>query len=116
MYSALKNGESTVEEMFAPKAAGITHQVVANPLADEEPASPTQETDAAEAAPAEAVGDQGLESSPAIDADPVNWREIGAKAFQDGMSRRAVPPEASSDKASADEWLAGFDEAKGSAQ
>lgn len=74
------------------------------------------ETDAAEAAPAEAAGDEGLASSPAVDADPVNWREIGAKAFQDGMSRRAVPPEARSDKASADEWLAGFDEAKGSAQ
>lgn len=36
MYSALKNGEATVEEMFAPKAAGPGRGFakVANPLAD----------------------------------------------------------------------------------
>lgn len=116
MYSAIKNGESTVEEMFAPKTAGITHQVVANPLADDQPAPPIPEIDAAEAAPAEAAGVEGHASSPAVSAEPVDWRERGAQAFRDGMSRRAVPPEARSDKEAIDAWLAGFDEAKGSAQ
>ncbi|MCW5697315.1 MAG: hypothetical protein KIS96_11370 [Bauldia sp.] len=36
MYAALKNGESTVEEMFAPAVkAGPGHATVANPLSDE---------------------------------------------------------------------------------
>lgn len=40
MYSALRNGESTVEEMFSGTLPGkSTHEKIANPLADEVPAS-----------------------------------------------------------------------------
>lgn len=35
MYAALKNGESTVEEMFAPASKAAGHATVANPLSDE---------------------------------------------------------------------------------
>ena len=59
MFSALKNGEATVEEMFSGKAfaaAGPQHGVIKNPLSDKEPepkkdeASPPPET-ASETAP-----------------------------------------------------------------
>lgn len=40
MYSALRNGESTVEEMFSGTLPGkSTHEKIANPLADDVPAS-----------------------------------------------------------------------------
>lgn len=38
MFSALKNGEATVEEMFSPRVVGNVHQTVTNPLADSGPA------------------------------------------------------------------------------
>lgn len=37
MFSALKNGEATVEEMFSPRVVGSGHQTVASPLADAGP-------------------------------------------------------------------------------
>ena len=39
MYAALKNGEETVETLFDPRKVGSTHDVVANPLKDEEPSA-----------------------------------------------------------------------------
>jgi len=45
MFSALKNGEATVEEMFAGTvAAASSHAKVANPLSDEAPPPPKQDS------------------------------------------------------------------------
>jgi len=40
MYSALKNGEATVEEMFDPRKTTSNHEKVANPLSDTPPHDP----------------------------------------------------------------------------
>lgn len=50
MFSALKNGEATVEEMFSPRVVGNVHQAVNNPLADTGPAKAATPAKAAPAA------------------------------------------------------------------
>jgi len=94
MFSAIKNGEATVEEMFSGKqTAGPTHAVVKNALADE---------------PAPEKGAAG--GSPAPEAPAANpFFDAGAKAAREGASRKSQPkaePEASL-------WLAGYDSVKG---
>lgn len=138
MRSAIKNGESTVEEMFGKPEPD--HKVVANPLADEPEATNATKEPAADGeghAATEAAGEDGGavkashvsgESSPAATgagsgesasaatAGPAvsEWFAIGAKAARDGMSRRGLPPELrTADRADdADAWFTGFDSVK----
>lgn len=125
MFSTLKNGESSVEEMFGKPEPD--HKVVSNPLSDEP--SENTETDGAQAvASSQAAEETALEnddasgsassgsepeSSAAANDDP--WFVRGQEDFMAGSSRRAVPPEIRG-KPEADRWLAGFDSAKESAK
>lgn len=72
MFSALKNGEATVEEMFSPRVAGSTHQAVANPLADTGPATKAAgtkaETTKAKPAKAASSAKAGAEKDKSADA------------------------------------------------
>lgn len=126
MFSTLKNGESTVEEMFGKPEP--THKFVKNPLADE----PAQETDAANAAevdgggghsPAETQGrgaatsvseqesaDAGETASDAA-ADPIF--AAGVEAAMKGASRKAVPADVKRDEEKTALWHAGFDSVSG---
>jgi hypothetical protein len=129
MRSAIKNGESTVEEMFGkPEPA---HKVVKNPLADE----PAQETGAqasqAAAEEAESARSSDLRDTAAADietaevgnafsaqaaaqeaaADPVF--AAGVEAAMKGASRKAVPATIKSDEEKAARWLSGFDSVRG---
>lgn len=69
MFSALKNGEATVEEMFSPRLAAPTHKVVANPLSDEKPAeaksNPADANSPPAPASAEKAGPETSTSGPA---------------------------------------------------
>jgi hypothetical protein len=96
MFSALKNGETTIEELFDPRRAGRAFDVVANPLKDE-PASPAVEV----AAPAVADGAQGaIDEAPAAlsaaDAgrDPAaaddRVPDLVAVAFERGQRSKAA--------------------------
>ena len=129
MYATLKNGESTVEEMFGRgEAAGGSFEKVANPLADDDQApgdgkvrGHTSELAQAE----EIVGADGkiLKSRDGevgqVIEDPVAYaRERGRKDAENKRSRKAIPPEyrEESRKAEADAWLAGFDAFKAESQ
>lgn len=121
MFSTLKNGESSVEEMFGKPEPD--HKIVSNPLADEPEPKETKETDGASAvassqaaevtasitddADGSATDEKKMETSA---AEQDEWFAAGAKAQLDGSSRKAVPPEIRG-KPEADRWLAGFDSA-----
>lgn len=116
MFSTLKNGESSVEEMFGKPEPD--HAVVKNPLADEAPQETKQETgDDAAALSSQAAGETASTSPETSAADPDaedEWFARGHADFKAGSSRRAVPPEVRG-KPEADRWLAGFDSAKDAA-
>jgi hypothetical protein len=71
MFSAIKNGETTVEEIFdARRGAGRAFDVVQNPLKDDEVASPS-DTPSGEAAKEDAAGaDQAVDDSSRRPSDP----------------------------------------------
>jgi hypothetical protein len=109
MFSALKDGETTVEEMFDPRrGAGRAFDVVQNPLKDD-PASPaggTHPVADVDDAGAEG-GEQGTDGESAVEAtrDPaavddhyehfqlVAAFKHGQQAKADGRQRKAIPPE-----------------------
>lgn len=107
-FSALKNGETTVEEVVriatgAP--AQSDHKKIANPLSDEAPA----EDDAAgnaDSAPKAADDAKGPELSPVEIA-----RQRGAQARASGLMRKAMPAEyrKADRKAEAEAWFEGYD-------
>jgi hypothetical protein len=122
MYAALKNGEETVETMFAAKVSGQTHQVVKNPLADDaDKETGADRSPASKAAAAANSGDpppvepSDAPNAAAAESDP--WFKAGAEAAAKGMSRKALPPElrAEERKEDAARWLAGFDATHGAA-
>jgi hypothetical protein len=135
MFSAIKNGEATVEEVFSAKGAGgPTHQVVTNPLADEP--APEKDAGASTAPASEAAAAPADSPEPAIKAEPAaadpkpaseprqprggHTRnspafEEGAKAARDGVSRKNPPLKLRGKDAAAGlaAWLAGYDSVKG---
>jgi hypothetical protein len=112
MFAAIKNGEATVEEVFATKTtAGPVHQVVKNALADEPPPpAPDRPTGAAseQSATSQAGGEK---DSPAPAADPAF--EAGAKAAASGLSRKGAPAKIANVKSDHERWLAGYDSVNG---
>jgi hypothetical protein len=137
MYSALKNGEETVESMFDPRRAGAPFSVVKNPLKDDDESvddsavkdlSDKPQTDSAPkdesrteserpAGPAAqtpggaAADSTSREPSAAAFADPIKAAEERGRADRArGMSQKAVPPEwRTNDKtALAPAWLRGW--------
>ena len=122
MFSALKNGEATVEEMFSGKSGAVpTHEVVKNPLSDKAPEP--EKTDAAQpadttAAPAEAPPPP---AAPDNADDIINdaqepehatpFSDAGQKAARAGSSRKAMPAElrAPGRESDAAEWVRGYD-------
>jgi hypothetical protein len=128
MFSALKNGEATVEEMFSGKAfaaAGPTHEVVKNPLSDREPEPkkadappPPAETTGEVAPPSQEHATAPEDDEPTNDAqesapEPSPFFIAGQKAARAGSSRKALPTDlrAPGREADAAEWQAGFDAA-----
>jgi hypothetical protein len=94
MHSALKNGEATVEEMFDPRKAGSTHEVIANPLKDD--AGPQQ------AAPKP----DDKKSEPKLD-----FFKAGAEAHKMGVPRDRPPGDLRVLNRAADllQWCEGWD-------
>ena len=134
MFAALKNGEATVEEMFAGKKGASNHERIANPLSDTphdpETGEINETTNAQTADHASggerqggAVAGDGQTSAaspePATDDDfpgdkPLPSqvaREKGMKARAEGLSKRSMPSEyrepGRENEAAA--WVAGFD-------
>jgi hypothetical protein len=105
MFSALKNGEATVEEMFAkPGAKATQHEVIKDPLSDKEPAPAA----APAADSADPAAPQSAEDDPVNDAqEPSPAFAAGATAARRGMSRKAIPADLKG--TDAPDWLAGFD-------
>ena len=125
MFSALKNGEATVEEMFSGKAfaaAGPQHDVIKSPLSDKEPkkdeSSPPPET-ASETAPQSSEAtttpddEEPINDAQEADPEPSPFFLAGQKAARAGSSRKALPADlrAQGREADAAEWQAGFDAA-----
>lgn len=130
MFSAIKNGEHTVEEMFAPPKA--LHEPVKNPL-DDKPDDPAPKgADATVLAHKDAASnDTGFDNGrdhpkedgtkPADDfpgdkptsSAIADARKKGADAFSKGLPRGAVPAgfKIEKRKAELDAWHEGFDEA-----
>ena len=121
MFSALKNGEATIEEMFDPRRAGAarTFDVVQNPLRDEQPAS---SSDAAVSGTEEERGAQGTgerkedaarSGDPAAVAEPdaelIAAHERGKADKAKGVQRRAIPGEYRESAPLTAAWQAGFD-------
>jgi hypothetical protein len=96
MHSALKNGEATVEEMFDPRKAGSTHEVVANPLKDD--------TGPQQAAPKP----DDKKSEPKLD-----FFKAGAEAHKMGVPRDRPPGDLRVLNRAADllQWCEGWDSA-----
>lgn len=139
MYAALKNGEATVEEMFAPATPaggekniapiGMTAKlnalksdkespagVMANAgdAGAKEPVTPSATQQDAEGR-AQESGPSAAEPSASTSPSPdlVAARERGAEAFKEGVKRRASPPEYRVDGAEdlLSAWQEGFDDA-----
>jgi hypothetical protein len=108
MFAAIKNGEATVEEVFATKTtAGPAHQVIKNALADEPPPAEKPASEgSATPAPSQAAPEN---DAPAPAAGPAF--EAGAQAARDGVSRKAPPISIKKDALVA--WLAGYDSVNG---
>lgn len=125
MWSNLKNGETTAEQLLAgTKAAKPDHKVVPNALADTAPTVAAQGGEAAAAtdpvpAGADAASGQDKprtgkadEPAPAVDPEAIEKaRQRGREAAVKNLPRRAMPAEFRDDarKAEADAWLAGYD-------
>lgn len=124
MFTALKDGETTVEEMFDPRrsASARAFDVVLNPLKDEPVASPSSDTPVGGANKEVAAGaDQHVDdksrrpSDPSADQqqeapDDVAYRR-GVEARAAGSTTKALPGEYR-DQARTREalaWRAGFD-------
>ena len=78
MFSAIKNGEATVEEVFNPRKAPSTHEKVANPLAD----MPDHDSETGEV--------QQAQTAPADTDDPVAGEVRGEEASSDAAEQTAV--------------------------
>lgn len=104
MFTALKSGESTVEEMFNPRKTPSTHEKVTNPLSDKEPEHDPETGEIKEAAPAgeakpsadadaekggvPATGETGqVTQEPAQDAGD---KEVSAEAAEDSPEKAAL--------------------------
>lgn len=121
-FSALKNGETTVEEVLGvargPNAPS-DHKKLANPLADDPPAK-QEASDAAEAAGNDAPGPEdqnaAAEAKPEAKEDPrLNVaRQLGAAARKKGAMRKDMPTDYREPgrEAEAKAWLAGYDAAE----
>lgn len=95
MFTALKDGETTVEEMFDPRrGAGRAFDVVQNPLKDEEPE--TQATQAASAgensAPRKQPKDEVASPSPTPGGEANKEVAAGADQRPDDETRRPSDP------------------------
>ena len=116
MFSALKNGELTVEELLRGSKAEPQHKIVANPLADAAP----EPQDAPQ--PGQTVQDQqetpahqkpAQEPETASQADLIALaRSRGVEAKAAGMARKALPGEYREPgrEAEAKAWGEGYDE------
>lgn len=121
-FSALKNGETTVEEVLRSASgapAASDHKKVANPLADEAPpekaADPVPEGATEKKATEKAVDAQAATKAEA--PTPIELaRQKGAEARRGGKTRKALPGEYRDEarKAEADAWFEGY-EAEGDA-
>jgi hypothetical protein len=133
MFSAIKSGESSVEELFDPRrGAGRPFEVVANPLKDQ-PESPSPPTAASsdegeESGGAQATVSAATEDFPAAQSSSASTESQPAAAATDdalkaayargqqaraaGHQRRALPPEFRTPDATrlALCWQAGFDD------
>jgi len=109
MFSAIKNGEATVEEIFSGKpTSGAAHTVVKNALADE----PAQEKDAAGgSSQSEAPADASKGVADPAGADPIF--EDGATAARQGSSRKNVPLPVRKHEDQTARWLSGYDSVNG---
>lgn len=110
-YSALKNGEATVEELLrGSKPAASDHKRIANPLADKDPEADGKEPAAADNKPA--ADDKRSTAKKKPEPTPVEIAaQRGAEAKRQGRLRKAMPPEYREDgrQPEADAWLAAFD-------
>lgn len=110
MYAQIKNGEGTVEEMFDPRRAAIAHEVVQNPLKDEEIVAEPPPVSVAN-------GDAGAASTAAPQAAPDLLVELnaahqrGIEARKAGQKRNQIPNEFKDAAHSrhAEMWMDGFD-------
>ena len=129
MHTALKNGEETVETMFAPSgqpegAKAPDTRKMAEKLADVAKPSEKAADKPATADPDPKQDQQGDDDFPgdrpsqsdskaAPDRGEVEHaRDRGGEAYHRGMSRKAVPAEFRAHKAFEDAWLDGYDIAK----
>jgi hypothetical protein len=103
MFSAIKNGEATVEEMFTPAARGATHETVENALSDKVDPDPQGASQGAtEPAPAPDTAAAPEASHGAAEPEgeavedqmtPAVARRRGAEAFRAGHMKKALPGE-----------------------
>lgn len=125
MYSALKNDEVTLDEMFDPRAGGGAVEEVVDPLKDKPPApdKPVAAKAKSKATEAKAVPEKPAAKSDKIETGPspgsgahsqaalIEAHQRGAEARKRGMQRKAVPPEYREREAGAlaKAWLDGWD-------
>lgn len=117
MFSAIKNGETTVEEVFAVRSgAPADFKPVANPLDDKAPA-PTKTVEppasVATADPASDPEDDGDGDSPREQTPADVAFDLGWKARRAGISKKAIPADMKTEgrEPERDAWLRGWDEA-----
>lgn len=103
MFSAIKNGEATVEELFAGKRpAAPAHETIKDPLADDAPAAESEKAPSPDAPPAGAEGGQA--TAPA--AEPTQEEaafERGHAARLKGIAKK--PPK---DETHPEKWIDGW--------
>lgn len=119
MHSALKNAESTVEEMFSPPTVDKKLDAENNPLVDKPATKPgakaKQQTAPANSAPPTTetpVTDKPIAAEPVIGTDAEHDPEAmraGAQAFSDGELRQAPDDLSPADCVA---WLHGYDTTK----
>jgi hypothetical protein len=114
MYSALKSGEETVEEMFNPRRIGGSGgEAISNPLAE------SVDDLGVKPLPAEKVSASEPKDESSTDqerkfVDPIKDAEArGFAMHREGFSRKAVPPEfrAPDKTALSNAWVRGWDTA-----
>lgn len=89
MFSAIKSGEATVEDLFSGRAPGTRHQGIENPLSDTAPGAgttPSAGSGFGETSPAAEGAGGSLPPSPAPTATPTPRRHTAAAAAADRAS------------------------------
>lgn len=126
MHSALKSGESTVEEMFPvakpagekqpqdlgsrlDKLAGDDQQQKAEPASTHSTGSEGGKQASPQKATATAQSPAGALDTPAGNTTPQDARRAGAEARHRNLSRKAIPAALRRDEVLVDAWLDGFD-------